>query len=86
MKTPCSIFWFRRDLRLHDNHGLYEALSTGYDVLPVFIFDKSILDKLTEQDARVDFIHDKLNQLHKALKTKCNSGIVVRYGEPMDVF
>ena len=52
-----NIFWFRRDLRLNDNAGLYQALKTGVPVLPIFIFDKSILDKLEDKkDRRVSFI------------------------------
>jgi len=70
-KTPVSIFWFRRDLRLDDNAGLYHALKGPNPVLPVFIFDKDILDRLDDRDdARVTFIHkiiialdDKLQQL-----------------------
>ena len=56
MKTTVSIFWFRRDLRLHDNHGLYEALKQKKAVLPIFIFDSSILESLPKNDARVEFI------------------------------
>ena len=41
-----SIFWFRRDLRLKDNHGLYRALESEKKVLPIFIFDEDILDLL----------------------------------------
>ncbi len=56
-KTPVSLFWFRRDLRLDDNAGLYHALKSGNPVLPVFIFDKEILDQLEDKDdARVTFI------------------------------
>ncbi|MFZ1677950.1 MAG: deoxyribodipyrimidine photo-lyase [Saprospiraceae bacterium] len=62
---PISIFWFRRDLRLHDNHGLYEALMQGDPVLCVFIFDKNILDALKDKnDRRVSFIHDSLNLIN----------------------
>ena len=43
MKTTVSIFWFRRDLRLYDNHGLYEALKQDKAVLPIFIFDFLLL-------------------------------------------
>ena len=54
-----SIFWFRRDLRLHDNAGLFKALSSEQNVLPIFIFDRDILDQLNHQnDARVSFIYD----------------------------
>ena len=58
MSKTVNLFWFRRDLRLDDNKGLYEALKGEYPVLPVFIFDSEILNKLPETDARVSFIHD----------------------------
>jgi deoxyribodipyrimidine photo-lyase len=57
MQQKVSVFWFRRDLRLNDNAGLYHALKGKYPVLPLFIFDPDILDKLEDQDdARVTFI------------------------------
>ena len=34
---PVTLFWFRRDLRLEDNAGLYHALKNGAPVLPLFI-------------------------------------------------
>ncbi len=57
MKSKVNLFWFRRDLRLNDNAGLFHALNSGLPVLPVFIFDKHILDKLKRDDARVTFIY-----------------------------
>ncbi len=58
---PDVIFWFRRDLRLEDNAGLYHALKENESVQPVFIFDTEILDQLEDkQDKRVEFIHDSL--------------------------
>lgn len=86
MKNSCSIFWFRRDLRLNDNHGLFQALSSGEPIVPIFIFDKEILDKLPEQDARVDFIHKTLHNIHNTLKTDHKSGLDVRYGNPLEIF
>ena len=63
-----NVFWFRRDLRLHDNHGLYQALKSGLPVLPIFIFDKNILDELeNKNDRRVSFIYDSLVQLQEQL-------------------
>lgn len=63
-----SIFWFRRDLRLDDNAGLYHALKGAYPVLPVFIYDTNILDELEEkEDARVQFIYDALTDIQKQL-------------------
>ena len=43
------IFWHRRDLRVHDNAGLAAALASGLPVLPLFIYDKRILDYLPEK-------------------------------------
>jgi len=63
-----SVFWFRRDLRIEDNAGLYHALSSGWPVLPVFIFDTDILGKLDERaDRRVTFIIDALQELNRKL-------------------
>lgn len=74
-------FWFRRDLRLDDNTGLSAALQSGEEVVPVFIFDKSILDELPEDDARVSFIHSHLTQMQQQLRDM-GSDIIVRYGFP----
>jgi deoxyribodipyrimidine photo-lyase len=81
-----AIFWFRRDLRLEDNAGLYHALKSGLKVLPIFIFDKHILDELSDkQDRRVVFIHQAISDLQKELQ-KLQSTLVVRYGSPADIF
>ncbi len=86
MKDSISIFWFRRDLRLNDNAALYHSLKSNYKVLPIFIFDKNILDKLEDKkDARVEFILKTINELDKDLK-KDGSGIKVFYGVPKDIF
>ena len=80
-----SIFWFRRDLRLSDNTGLLAAQKSGKKVLPVFIFDKRILDELEEADARVSFIREKLSDINDQLK-KYGSGVKCFYGEPVDIW
>jgi len=68
------IFWFRRDLRLNDNHGLYHALKSGLPVLPIFIFDREILGKLNaKEDARVSFIYSKINSLKNELEKQGGS-------------
>ncbi len=86
MKTKISIFWFRRDLRFEDNTGLYEALTSGYPVLPVFIFDHSILGNLeNKKDRRVDYIHQALSALNLELKAY-GSKISSFYGPPLECF
>lgn len=81
-----NVFWFRRDLRLEDNTGLYHALNSGLKVIPIFIFDVGILNRLeNKKDRRVDYIHQALQRIHKDLR-KYNSGLYVYYGTPVEVF
>jgi deoxyribodipyrimidine photo-lyase len=85
-ETPIAIFWYRRDLRLDDNAGLYHALKSGLKVLPVFIFDKNILDRLEDKhDRRVNFIHEQILQIHEKLRT-LGSSLLVKYGQPAQVW
>lgn len=81
-----AVMWFRRDLRLHDNAALYHALKSGYKVLPVFIFDKTILNKLEDkEDKRLVFIHGALQQINAELK-KHGSALSIYYSTPIDVW
>lgn len=81
-----NIFWFRRDLRLTDNAGLYHALKSNNPVLPVFIFDKNILDELSDKaDKRVAFIHAALQEMQDSL-IKLGSSLEVFYATPAEVF
>jgi deoxyribodipyrimidine photo-lyase len=81
-----SIFWFRRDLRLHDNAGLYHALKGGFPVLPLFVFDSEILEELKdEQDARVTFIYNQVEKM-RGLLQKEKSDILIKYGKPEQVY
>lgn len=84
-KQEISLFWFRRDLRLNDNVGLYYALQSGSPVLPIFIFDSEILGKLEDKsDKRVHFIHESIQYLSSELR-KIGSDIETLYGEPSKV-
>ncbi len=81
-----SIFWFRRDLRLQDNAGLYHALKESGEVLPLFIFDRNILDKLEDRaDARVSFIHETIKNLRAELRA-LGTDMLVHYGKPQEVW
>ncbi len=81
-----SFFWFRRDLRLEDNAGLYHALKESESpVIPVFIFDANILDELKPDDPRVTFIYQEIESLQRQLG-KLGSGLRVEYGKPVDVW
>lgn len=80
-----NIFWFRRDLRLEDNCGLFHALNSDKKVLPIFIFDDDILSKLPKNDARVSFIHQELTDINNQLK-KVGSSLALFHGKPQDIF
>ncbi|MTI22520.1 deoxyribodipyrimidine photo-lyase [Fulvivirga sp. RKSG066] len=85
-KEAISIFWFRRDLRFDDNTGLHEALEGNNPVLPIFIFDKHILDDLEDKDdGRVTFIFDELTALNEQLKEK-GSTLLTFYDTPEKAF
>ena len=86
MMEEVNIFWFRRDLRLYDNSGLSAATHSKIKVIPIFIFDTSITDKLPNNDRRINFIFDNLVKIDLELKNKFNSSINVFKGEPVKIF
>lgn len=76
------LFWFRRDLRLHDNCGLFHALSSGRTVIGCFVFDTNILDQLEDDDdARVTFLHQAVNRLQSEIQKK-GGDLYVLHGQP----
>ena len=81
-----NIFWYRRDLRLYDNSGLSAATHSKNKVIPIFIFDTSITDKLPNNDRRINFIFDNLVKIDLELKNKFNSSINVFKGDPKEIF
>lgn len=86
VRPAVNIFWFRRDLRLDDNAALYHALRADRPVLPVFIFDRDILDYLEEKrDRRLAFIHSAIVEMQEQL-VKMGSSLEVHYGFPLDIF
>jgi deoxyribodipyrimidine photo-lyase len=86
MQQQVSIFWFRRDLRLHDNAALYHALKESKNVLPIFIFDTNILNKLqNKNDARVHFLHRTITEIQSEL-LKLKSTLHVLHTSPLEAF
>ncbi len=84
-ETSSVLFWFRRDLRLKDNAGLYHALKSGLPVRAVFIFDSEILNPLPRDDARVTFIHSVITRIKDYLESK-GSTLHVYAGRPEEVW
>ena len=79
-----ALFWHRRDLRIDDNKGLFEALKQNEIVNPIFIFDKSILDKLPNNDQRILFIYQEIESLKKSYQN-LGSDLWIYYGEPSEI-
>ena len=85
-KQTIAVFWFRRDLRLIDNTALFYALQSKLPVLPIFIFDTEILEKLnSKSDARVSFIHAEISKINDEL-TKHGSSLKVLHDKPLEAF
>ncbi|MGQ7944935.1 cryptochrome/photolyase family protein [Flavobacterium sp. WC2509] len=84
-KQQVSIFWFRRDLRLEDNVGMYHALQSEHPVIPLFIFDTDILNSLPKNDARVGFIHESLSKINTKLNA-IGSSILIKKGTTIEVW
>ena len=84
MKEEAVIFWFRRDLRLEDNNGLYHALASGYKVIPMFIYDRNIIDKLEPDDHRIPFIEETLLGIENRLRIHGKS-LLKLYGFPVEL-
>lgn len=82
---PITFFWFRRDLRLEDNVGLYQALQSPFPVVPLFIFDDAILEHLSKDDARVTFIHESLAKINEKL-TEFGCSLLVKKGKTHEVW
>ncbi len=80
-----QILWFRRDLRVIDSAILADAKSIGNEVLPIFIFDKNILEKLPKDDKRVTFIYQNVIKLKENLK-KLNLDLAIFFDTPKNVF
>ncbi|NCF31284.1 MAG: deoxyribodipyrimidine photo-lyase [Bacteroidetes bacterium] len=80
-----TIFWFRRDLRINDNKGFFEALNGRNKVIPIFIYDTEIIDKLHKDDHRLTFIQNALGGINNAMKrNRCALGTY--RGTPEAVF
>ncbi len=85
MDEQYVVFWFKRDLRINDNTGLYHALNSGYKVIPLFIFDDYSMTKYQNTYFKYEFINYQLLKLSKELK-KFDKEIFIRKGKIEEVF
>jgi deoxyribodipyrimidine photo-lyase len=73
-----AICWFRRDLRVHDNLALYNAAGDFGEVVPVFVFEDCILERLLPGDMRVAFLLLATGRLDAMLRERGSYLIVVK--------
>src|SRR6188768_3847347 len=86
ISSETTILWLRRDLRLLDHAAFYYALKESKEVLPIFIFDTEILDRLEDKaDRRVDFIHQTLHTLKKQLE-ELGGSLLILHGNPIEIY
>lgn len=85
MPQSVTLFWFRRDLRLEDNLGLFMALSSEFPVVPLFIFDDAILEQLPKNDARLGFIHESLSKINEKL-AQLGSSLLIKKGKTTEIW
>ena len=84
-KSKYSLYWFRRDLRIEDNHGLAKALQSNDTIIPIFIFDQMILERLKNpQDTRVQFLHQVLTEMKHNLQEQ-GQDLLVFHGKPLEI-
>lgn len=76
-----KVLWFRRDLRVDDSM----LLSVEGEVLPIFIFDTTLLNPLAKTDRRVAFIFEQVLSLKAKLKA-LGLDLALFYGTPLEVF
>ncbi|MEQ1772983.1 MAG: deoxyribodipyrimidine photo-lyase, partial [Burkholderiales bacterium] len=80
-----ALFWFRRDLRILDNAGLYHALKSAAHVYCIFVFDRDILDALPgKRDRRVEFIRGSIVELQKKMRA-AGGELIVHHGRAPEV-
>ncbi len=76
------LFWFRRDLRTSDNRGFAAATADSDHVIPVFVFDRNILDDVTDRrDRRISFLYESVKELRSRLRGH-GSDLVILHGDP----
>lgn len=81
---PLTIWWIRRDLRLHDNQALHAARSQNQPLLPLFILDPVLMHSSYVGEKRLAFLFDGLRELDRSLQER-GSRLIVRRGHPLSI-
>lgn len=85
--SKCILYWFRNDLRLHDNEGFARAVTDAACVLPVFVFDPKSFSQSPKLELpktgpyRAKFLIEAVADLRQSLRAK-GADLIVRLGNP----
>lgn len=85
MKT--ALVWFRNDLRTRFNEALEFCVRHNYVVLPVYILN-SVVSKGSPEplsNFRLNFLHEALAELDKAIRSCGANGLVFKSGKPDEI-
>ena len=78
-----SIFWHRRDLRIEDNIGLFQASQNAKDLIGVYILDPNLLDiNRNTSEAKNWFLGESLLELQKNWERR-GSRLLILNGDPI---
>lgn len=78
------IVWFRRDLRVDDHAALTHAARIGTPIVPVFIFDTDVIERIPSDGAVFDFQAECLDDLSVAI-ARLGGTLILRKGRSADV-
>ncbi|MBO0932433.1 DASH family cryptochrome [Fibrella aquatilis] len=84
------LYWFRNDLRLHDNAGFAAACEDATQVLPVYVFDPRQFRELAAIGVkktgifRTNFLIECVADLRASLRAR-GADLIIRVGEPSQI-
>lgn len=82
--TENALHWFRKDLRLHDNPSLRQAIEGSTSFRGIFFLEASDVVLNRSSSNRWQFLLGCLRDLDRSLQ-KCGSRLYVANGQPTDV-
>ncbi|MDX1334011.1 MAG: deoxyribodipyrimidine photo-lyase, partial [Robiginitalea sp.] len=78
MKPSCTVFWFKRDLRLEDNEALATAVREGENLLLLYLLEPSLYQDPHYSERHWDFIRQSLWELQQSLAARGSRILCVR--------
>lgn len=79
-----SLVWFKKDLRLSDNHAFFHACSSSDNILPIFIWDTEYFSDFPLGSASLWWLQNSLTLLQQSLKSK-NLDLYIFVGKSEDI-